>query len=34
MKTFISANFDVGVSCSSSFVPKGIVYNAVRMGLE
>ena len=31
--TFISANFDVGVSCSSIFVFKGIVYDVVHTRL-
>ena len=30
----ISANFDVGVSCSSIFVFKGIVYDVVHTRLE
>ena len=31
---FISANFDVGVSCSSIFVIKGIVYDVVPTRFE
>ena len=31
---FISANFAVGVSCSSIFVFKGIVYDVVHTRLE
>ena len=31
---FISANFDVGLSCTSIFVFKRIVYNAVHTRLE
>ena len=31
---FISANFDMGVSCSSIFVFKGIVYDVVHTRLE
>ena len=34
LRAFISANFDVGVSCSSIFVLKGIVYDVVHTRLE
>ena len=31
---YISANFDLGVTCSSIFVFKGIVYDVVHTRLE
>ena len=31
---FISANFDVSISCSSIFVFKGIVYDVVQTRLS
>ena len=33
-KTFISANFDENVSCSSIFMFKGIVYDVVHRRLQ
>ena len=34
LRAFISAKFDVGVSSSSIFVLKGIVYDVVHTRLE